>query len=238
MSYQRVNDLAWAAKHRYVTEVGGKPQPSVTALIRQLEKPMVTKAAVRLTREGKDHVAEWKVKSDLGTRVHAYAEGFARFVMGETEHRPVVQEPSDFDYVDAFINWWNDFQPVPLLVEPVLIYNHPDLGYGGRADLICQYGIVDYKTGGHFLVDPILQLNAYARCSLAIYKDGWLIGEKPLPETGDGLVTVYLNGDGTYEHVEVPNTTEIFNTFLALRQVYGGIKALEKFEREYKKGQA
>jgi hypothetical protein len=235
MTYLRKSDAAWAADHRYVVEPGGKPMPGVTTIIHQLEKPLVTKAAVRLTREGKDHVAEWKVKSDLGTRVHNYAEERMR------GHDALwrVTEPSDEPYLEAWEAWHREYKPIPLLVEPVLIYNHPELGYGGRPDLVCQYGIVDYKTGRHFLVDPMLQLNAYDRCSVAVYEDGWLKREVPLPrERGHGLVTVYLNGDGTYEHVEVPNTTEIFSTFLSLRAVYGGIKRLEAWERAYRKDHA
>jgi hypothetical protein len=51
------------------------------------------------------------------------------------------------------------------------------------------------------------------------------------------LLVVYLNGDGTYLPVEVPNDEDYYATFLALRAVYSGVKAIEALERRLKKEQ-
>ena len=235
MTYKRVTDLAWAAKHRYVCEPGGKPQPGVTSILRQLDKPAIIKNYVKRALEGEDPYVATQEKMDRGTRIHAYAEWHARSEQDANLLCPFT-EPDDEPYCDALDTWWDDYRPVPVAVEPILV--NPTDEYGGRADLITDDTIIDYKTGGHFLVDPVLQLNAYARCMQAEYDaDGWLHGWTAMPLIQMKLLVVYLNGDGTYLPVWVPNEMTHFLTFLALREVYTGIKEIEKWERSYKKEQ-
>jgi hypothetical protein len=236
MTYKRVTDLAWAAKHRYVCEPGGKPQPGVTSILRQLDKPNIIKNYVKRALEGEDPYVATQEKMDRGTRVHAYAEWCA--TSGDPTTTPPIH-PDDRGYATAMDNFWDDYRPVPVAVEPILVNrDEPDMGYGGRADLITPDTIIDYKTGGHFLVDPVLQLNAYARCMQAEYdEDGWLHGWTAMPLTQMKLLVVYLNGDGTYLPVEVPNEMTHFLTFLALREVYTGVKEIEKWARAYEREQ-
>jgi hypothetical protein len=233
MTYKRVTDLAWAAKHRYVVEPGGKPQPGVTSILRQLDKPNIIKNYVKRALEGEDPYVATQEKMDRGTRIHAYAEWCA--TSGDPTTTPPVR-PDDRPYATALDNWWDDYRPEPIAVEPILV--NPEGQYGGRADLPTVNTIIDFKTGGHFLVDPVLQLNAYARCVQAVYDDeGWLCGWTAWPLKRMKLLVVYLNGDGTYLPVEVPNDEDYYATFLALRKVYTGIKAIEAWERQQKKGQ-
>ena len=231
MTYKRVTDLAWAAKHRYVCEPGGKPQPGVTSILRQLDKPAIIKNYVKRALAGEDPYVATQEKMDRGTRIHRYAEWKATGDDG-----PIHITLGDEPYADAVDSFWDYWQPKPVAVEPILV--NPDDEYGGRADLITADTIIDYKTGGHFLVDPVLQLNAYARCMQAEYnEDGWLCGWTAMPLTQMKLLVVYLNGDGTYLPVEIPNEMNHFLTFLALREVYTGIKEIEKWERSHKKEQ-
>lgn len=233
MAYKRKTDWAWAQDHKYVVQAGGKPQPGVTTIIRQLDKPAIAKNYVRRALDGEDPYVTQTAKMELGTRVHAAAERIAR---GDRSWYETGHEEDD-GYLAALYGFWNAHQPEPVAIEPILIFSDTWRGFGGRADLITPDTIIDYKTGGHFLVDPVLQLNAYSRCSQAVYDDdGGLCGSKLLPLPDMSLMVVYLNDDGTYLTVDVPNSDEHFATFLSLRKVYAGVKAIQAWERQIKKG--
>jgi hypothetical protein len=239
----RKTDLSWTEKHRYVVAPGGLPQPSVTTILQTQNKPALLKKAVSLTREGVDHQAEWDAKADIGTRVHRAAETLANGVFGWD----MGCLPCDVPYLDALEDFYTTNAVQPILIEPTLVYPHPMLGFGGRCDLIARlctnYGrwetwLIDYKTGKHYMVDPVMQLAAYANCDMAIYyEDGSLQGSVNLP-TIQKRGIVYLNENRTYNLIEVPQDKYIFNTFLNLRSVYAGVKAIEKWERTYNREHA
>ena len=203
---------------------------------------MINRKAVSLTRQGVDYEAEWKAKSDLGTRVHACAESYARDEDDWDRHALPEDEP----YLEAFLHFWWDEAIEPLLVEPIVVYPVEGLEFGGRPDLIAtrqggtgttkfrERAIFDYKTGSHFMVDPVMQLEAYSRCKEAVYEGEWLTGWKDLPILQARYI-VYLNSNGTYNLIPTPGGNLPWRTFMALRQVYSGVKSLEAWERKMKK---
>jgi len=171
------------ARHRYSWN-GGPWYPSVTTILGVKDKPALVGWAKRETAAcavrnldvlsrmvqsgGAQAAVEWlkripdyqrDVAADLGSRVHALAEGIGR---GE----PLTVDEELRPYLAAYRRDFLDvFQPRFLAVEAMVCSERYE--YGGTADAFVEIDneiwLLDYKTGSGVYPDSALQLAGLAR---------------------------------------------------------------------------
>lgn len=148
-----------------------------------------------------------------GTDVHALAEAYAK-----TGTMPQWAEEIS-GYVEALRRFYDEHQPVPLLVEHTVF--NTKVGYAGSFDLLCTlpaFGesvvILDYKTSKAVYPDVAAQLAAYAHATE--YVDGNEM--KLLPPVERGVV-VRFAADGQYQVVEC-DISAGWEYFKAVRAVF------------------
>jgi hypothetical protein len=143
----------------------GETLPSVTQVIRLLAKPGLVEWAYNLGLKRislHKHLGE---VSQIGTDVHAL---ITRFLLDADKVPANVgnPDPTDPELVEPFrqfLDWYQDHDPEPRLVENPLI--DAELGYGGTVDLVAQIDgkleLVDFKTSHAIHEDHLYQLAAY-----------------------------------------------------------------------------
>ncbi len=171
------------ARHRYRWN-GGPWFPSVTTVLGIKDKPGLVGWAKRETAAcavrnldilarmvasgGPQAAGEWlkripdfrrDVAADLGSRVHAVAEGLGR---GE----PVAVDAEVRPFLEAYRrDFLEPFRPRFLAVEAMVC--SPRYEYGGTADAFVEIDgeiwLLDYKTGSGVYPDTALQLAGLAR---------------------------------------------------------------------------
>lgn len=237
-----MSDPAGRKNGRYATKIGGKhTAPSVTTVLGVLNKPGLPWGAAKETalfaihhqdewigldvdaayeRLRKHHKGVWNDKANLGSQVHDLALGWAR---GEAVDVPGQCEP----YMDALEAFYREWRPETIEAERCVIYEHPDLGYGGAFDLIATVAggrrlLIDYKTGADIWPEVRAQLAAYRHAPvMGVYNDARdLVGTEPTPKV-DGCAVLHLHGDGTYALTEVEAGRPEWDFFLACRRVWG-----------------
>jgi hypothetical protein len=240
---------------KYPTEPGGKPvAPSVSTIVGQLDKPGLSWGAAKesalfavhhrneweeldplhaVDRIRKHHKGVWDDKAARGTAVHAMAVEWS-------EGHDVDVTPECSPYMDALERFYDDHQPRWLHVERSVVYTEPRYhSYGGSFDWIAELNdgrrvLGDWKTGGRYPVDTILQLAAYRYAQhLCVVDDvGRFVGLEPMPSV-DAAAVVYLHDDGTYELLELPATRDAHGTFLRLRDVWTWRQQAEQWNRSH-----
>lgn len=227
---------------KYATTPGGKPTaPSVTAVCGVLDKPGLAPGAVKecahflfnhpdearvpdghalSARLIRHYKGAWLAKAARGTLVH---DVNAAWVEGREAD---ITDPEALPYVDALERFWTDWQPEWLHVERTVVYDHPDVGYGGTFDWIarlCDGRVVlgDIKTGKAVYPEVRWQLAAYRYAkAMAVYDElGQFTGTEPMPEV-DGCAVLHLKDDGTYRLLDVPVGRQEFDEFLHLRRAW------------------
>lgn len=147
--------------------------------------------------------------ANRGTEVHGFAE---RLTRGEEVHPP--EELAG--HVDAYIDWWNTWQPTDVLPEVVVASRKHR--YMGTLDMIAVIGgqrwLIDIKTNrsGPF-PEVALQLAAYGNAEFMAFEDG----EHPMPEI-DRYGVLWLRADGHDFH-EVLVGRHHFRLFLYAQQI-------------------
>lgn len=224
-------DLQLAERHRYRLVSGGIAI-NVTAITGMLDldgkSARMAGAAVKLTKEGKNHRDEWKARADRGTRVHNACE---RWLQGER----ASFEPEDKPYLDALELFFEQHAPEPIEIERVVLCELGNgVGYGGRFDFIADFdnkrSLVDIKTGRRYGLEHTLQLSAYRYADgLAVYDDSgslaWLTNPPPVDRAG----CLYLqpDEDEPYAFVEYPADEAAWSTFADLVQARHDIERLK-----------
>lgn len=207
-------------KHKYVVKPGGSPQVNITAISGLLDidgkSAAFAGAAVKLTKEGKDHRAEWKESGERGTRVHGYMENF---LLG----KPIEMREDEGGYVDALEKFLVEKNPINIL-PPEFVVVSPKHGYGGRGDMLVKFDdqvtLCDLKSGKEYAIEHTLQLAAQRFAQLAEYDVlGCLTRSVAMPEI-DRAGCLYVKDDGTYEFVEYPADAAAFRVFLDLLHAY------------------
>lgn len=181
-------------QRRYL--VDGQRLPSVTSLLRILDKPALLDWAARLAKEG----VEWRdVRDEAGERGHN-AHRLVLDVLTGRQRRLSSLPEEHRAYGQAVMAWVASRNPRPLYTEKLVAsVQH---GYSGRLDLICDLDggrpIVDYKTQTKWserdgkrlppYEENALQLDLYAGAAI---ESGYLP-----PEYG---LVVRLGPDGQYD---------------------------------------
>lgn len=239
---------------RYAVEPMGKPvAPSVTGVLGLLNKPGLSWGAAKETalfaihhpdewqhldptdayhRLRKHHAGVWRDKASRGTAVHALALEWA-------EGREVDCPPECDPYLDALERFYVDRSPVWVEVERSVVYNAPDLAFGGSFDAIAELDgrrvVLDIKTGQRYPVEVTAQLAAYRFAQgMGVYSPlGGLESVEPMPVGIEGGVVLYLHEDRTYELLEVPADRQAFDAFLNLRRVWNWLQDMERWVKRH-----
>lgn len=192
-------------QRRYLCD--GQKLPSVTTLLRILDKPALLDWAARLARDGVD----WRdVRDEAGER-GTNAHGIVLDILSGRQRR-LSSVPEEYrPYGQAAMAWLAHRSPVVVEIERLVA--SPTHGYAGRMDLLCQFDgeapLVDFKsvTAWHYkrdkdgaetdqLLPPypenVLQLDLYAGAAV----------ESGYPSPDYGLV-VRLGPDGTFHEAPV-----------------------------------
>jgi hypothetical protein len=226
--------------------------PSVTTILsRGIPKPGLIKWAGKMVAQAAvERLPEWIEKEDqeaidwlaarpderkntaanLGTYLHAAVE---RISLGQEINKPADEVQAS--YLRGFEQFVRDVGPKYLFTE-FEIYNS-EHGYAGSGDAIIRIGnttwIIDTKTGTKVRPEVALQLSAYRRADFILI---------PHKDKTDGRKTVYeevkvpkirksgvihLFPDG-YQFVEVRSDDEVFDVFLAAKQLYEWDSALSR----------
>jgi len=194
------------------------PLPSVTNVLSIIDKPALKHWSARmaltelydadqfpadLDTAVKNHAGAYarqaRKRADIGTKAHTVAEAL-------TSDLPLPSSLSDEDeqFADAFLAWWSDTDPEPIVTEATVL--DVERRYGGTADLFAIVDgiptVVDYKTRGSgkpgVYQETWLQLAALASASEVATRTagGWEV--TPQSFRMDGMCVV-LFPDGTYQ---------------------------------------
>lgn len=152
--------------------------------------------------------AQLQAASRKGTKIHALA---SKLVADEAVVMPPELEP----YVLAYVDFLNDFDVKPILVEAVVVSH--EHGYCGTLDLIAGLfdgfdyvtWLLDIKTGNGVYGESALQEAGYGFADAWVDDDG---GEHPMPPI-DRYGVVHLSPTG-YELLPLTVGERQFRQFL------------------------
>ena len=184
----------------------------------KLPKPMPRTAYLTTlqARVGKvkAHKRALEKASDIGTQVHHLVEWTLRQQCGQL----VGQEPRVVDDAQwAFMAWQDWARSValkPLLIEQT-VYSRVH-GYAGTMDLVAEVNgvrtLIDFKTGKAIYSEAHLQNVAYQVALSEMGHDGVQAGMiVRLPKRQD---------DPAFEVADTPPVADLFETFLAVKQLW------------------
>lgn len=219
----------------YKHPVSGVKVPSITTVIGLMNKPFLVPAAAKLNAEYalknwddltkmlepdrleavKNHYRrEWYGKADIGTRVHDFAEAWAR-----NQALPPVT-PDIEAQVAGFVQFLEDYK-VRFVWMEATVWSETH-GYAGTLDFIAyltfpdgaeRLVIGDYKTGKALYPELGMQLAAGYKADYIITPAG---KQHEIPEV-EGAVGVHITPKG-YQVVPVRMLDESFEVFLGLLQ--------------------
>ncbi len=173
--------------------------PSVSTIMNPLSKALYENIDASILNKA----------ADRGMAVHNAIENYILFGI-------VDIDDANKGYLDAFIQWYEDKKPKPIVTES-RVY-HRVLRYAGTGDLIAEIDgknlLIDYKTSA--TVNKMLtgvQLEAYSK---AYDSHGVKV---------DGKMILHLKSDGKYQEIFYKkNDIENWEVFCALLKIYGHIK--------------
>lgn len=227
--------------------------PSVTTVLGMIGKPALSWAAAKETavfavlhpgewqhlpedaaidRLRKHHRGIWDAKARRGTDIHRLAEQWAA--------GRAIDVPVDFvPYIDALERFYADHEPAWVQTERTVVFRDDDLGFAGTCDGVADLAdgrraLIDFKTGGRYPAEVVLQLAAYRFApDLAVFDaEGRLAAvEDNLPV--DLAAALYLHGDGTYELLELPADERAYRRFLDLRAAWGFYREMERWAKAH-----
>jgi hypothetical protein len=175
--------------------------------------PSVTQIADPISFEKLNMLDKYMLeqKANLGTRVHAYCQEFAL-----TKEYPEDIDEDCIPYVDAFVQWFFDFNVETQFVELGMWCET----FAGRCDLIAKIDdkiyIIDLKTTSTINKKPLrVQMAGYKKLA----ENGETINGVKLNMHIDETAVLHLTKEGTYEFKLVPPNYEHFNVLLIHSQI-------------------
>lgn len=215
----------------YVNPLTGEREPSITTIMKVLNKPALEgwssrvggeyadknwdeltslDSAERIRRIKTAYLNVARDAADVGTTVHEICE---RFATGEPS---VISKRAD-PYVTQFIGFLADVKPV-FLGNEVTVWSRK-YGYAGTADAFAiindEITVVDWKTGKGIYPEHGLQLAALSHADFIITPEGI---ELPIPEVARHAV-VHLR-PRSWKLVPVREVEACFNAFLACKSLH------------------
>ena len=153
--------MKYSSHAQYINE-GNIEVPSVTTILKVLNKPSLNKWAnfLGFKREKIDDVL--KFSADKGTEVHYMLDAFLfqkKYIFIETDNG--VTKEYLMTVLDNFITWSKAHTIKPIFGEKSITCDK----FGGTVDLYCELDgiptILDFKTSKNFYSSMFLQLSAY-----------------------------------------------------------------------------
>lgn len=203
--------------------VEGKPYPSVTEVLKVIDKPAIRhwygqQVYYAMCKnpglsEQEALVAPYQTSKDAASRgstVHSIIEAY------RTTGTVVAPTPQFEGYAKAFQEWVREHNPQILESEKTVV--NTEYSYAGTLDMLAVIGgkkyVVDFKTSkdGSVYTEAHLQVSAYQHCLEGV----------------DGGVIVGLAPDGSYNHQIAKNGFRAFVSALDLYIFinYAKLKAL------------
>lgn len=173
----------------------------------------------------KQHEIKKQAAADTGSLVHAFAESFARYKLGQGE-QPVIDENWEENVgngVMAFLDWFNENKVEFIETEKFLYSKKYD--YVGTTDVVAKVNdeivIIDYKTSKGIYSEQYYQLAAY----WGAYE------EETKLQLNRGAILHFdkETGKPTFKIIEREELQKDFETFLACLTV----KKREKEKAKY-----
>lgn len=216
--------------HSYIDTDTGEKKRSVTTILKGVPKHLEKWAAETTANYAVDHwdelaemlpterlkvmygarTRQLRAASTRGTKIHSLA---SKLVAGESVEMPPDLEP----YVLAYVDFLNDFDVQPILVEAVVVSHEHD--YCGTLDLAAglltadtldrETWLLDVKTGNGVYGEAALQLAGYGFADAWVDDDG---SERVMPII-DRYGVVHLSPDG-YELLPVVVGERQYRQFL------------------------
>jgi hypothetical protein len=232
--------------HRYWLD--GKPIPGVTTLISGgVPKPQLTYWSARTVAEWvADNEAEveqlrsmgrgpmvnalkevpWHKRDTAavrGTDVHRLAEDLV--------HGREVEVPEHLaDYVEGYVRWLDEWQPVPVLTERPVASRR--WWYAGTFDLIAdmcgERWLLDIKTASAIYGETALQTDAYRNAEFYLADDDT---EQPMPEGISRLGALHVQETGTVL-VPLDSSGAAFKDFLHAAWISNATKRIKGYVGE------
>lgn len=207
--------IGWAAKEERTLCL----EAAASLYLDVAQTPTMSRAAYLATLQGRigkerAHKRLLAKAGDIGTQIHVLIEWNLRRSLGQTVGpEPRVVEDATWAFM-AFEDWAASAALKPLLIEQqVWSRTHR---YAGTMDLLAevngQVTLVDFKSGKAVYGEAHLQNVAY---QVALAEMGHATAEAGLI-----LRLPKMQTDPAFETVPVPPVTELFSTFLAVRQLW------------------
>jgi hypothetical protein len=254
--------VGWAAKEErtLVTEAAAALYADTTQLATPLPRPAYLLALEQRLGQTKAHVKALQQAADIGTQAHHAIEHTLRTQLGvAVGPAPVLPDAALWAFM-AFEDFAREVALTPLAIEQV-VFSHSHQ-YAGTLDLVAdldaqallqrlerqgpvdttlgdwlrQQGavraVVDFKTGKGIYGEAHLQAVAYER-ALAEMGHGLVNGVR----VDGGLIVRLpkLTTDPDFEVAVVPPARELFQTFLAVRQLWDWTYAQEQVYQSKRK---
>lgn len=163
----------------------------------------------------KAHRRELEKAGEIGTQVHQLIEWNLRKQLGQQ----VGPEPRVVDdarwALMAWQDWANSVDLIPKYIEQKVFSRVH--GYAGTMDLLALVNgvekLIDFKTGKAIYAEAFLQNAAY---QVALAE----MGHSSAPEGGLIVRLPKVQTDPAFEVADVPPVTDLFPTFLAVKQLW------------------
>lgn len=215
---------------RYCHPLTAEVVPSVTSVLRVINKPNVIRWAAKKSDEYT--AAHWEELKDLPmperveriSGAHEQVSGAAR-ELGTSIHETIdswqkgaaAEDPEGAGpYLNRFIDWVLDTQPT-FIENETTVWSHTH-GYAGTLDFIAKVNnrivLGDIKTGKGVYGEASLQLAALAGADTIIREDGT---EEEIPQVEE-LAVLHLR-PRSCKLLRASDREKNFKTFLAARQI-------------------
>jgi hypothetical protein len=177
----------------------------------------------------KAHRKELEKAGEIGSQVHGLIEWNLRQTLGQkVGPEPKVVDDAQWAFM-AFQDWANSVNLKPIFIEQTVFSKTH--GYAGTMDLLAEVNgvvtLVDFKSGKAIYAEAYLQNVAYQVA----------LGEMGHTVAVDGLIVRLpkVQTDPAFEVGKVPPVSELFPTFLAVKQVWAWWFAQEEAYRQKRK---
>lgn len=206
----------WAAntERTLVCEAAADLYCDTAAIPAKMSRPAYLSTLQARIGKTKAHQRELAKAGEIGTQAHQLIEWNLRRQLGqETGPEPPVVDDAQWAFM-AWQDWADSVQLKPHAIEQVL-WSHVH-GYAGTMDLLADVKgvltLLDWKTGKAIYPEAFLQNAAY---QMALREMGHLA-----PRAGLIVRVPKVQTDPAFEVAEVPPVEPLFQTFLAVKQLW------------------